>query len=78
MSVMANTTTTMPAECIEHLDWQRIAEDLGSRGNAVVKGLLTSAECAELAGLYDDSAHFRSRLRSGMWHTLGMIFHDAR
>lgn len=50
------------AERVKALDWPRISSDLYERGNAVIEQLLTSAECRSLAGLYDDSERFRSRI----------------
>jgi len=47
---------------IAALDWRRIAADLDERGCAVTGPLLTPAECAALAGLYDEDAAFRSRV----------------
>jgi hypothetical protein len=44
------------------LDWTRIAADLDARGYAATTALLTPAECAALAGRYDDDAAFRSRI----------------
>ncbi|HVW70634.1 MAG TPA: 2OG-Fe(II) oxygenase [Steroidobacteraceae bacterium] len=44
------------------LDWQRLAADLRSTGNAVIPGLLTPAQCGAVAGLYDEAAPFRSRV----------------
>jgi hypothetical protein len=44
------------------IDWARTASDLDARGHSVLEGLVTSAECAALAALYDDDAAFRSRV----------------
>jgi len=47
---------------IAELDWTRIGADLDARGCAPTGALLTPAECAALAGRYDDKAAFRSRI----------------
>lgn len=47
---------------VEGLDWPRVAADLDGYGNAVLKGLLTAAECEAIAALYDEEAHFRSHI----------------
>jgi hypothetical protein len=44
------------------LDWDALAASLDEHGYAVVERLLAPAECASLAGLYDDDARFRSRV----------------
>ena len=46
-------------------DWERVARDLDSGGNAVIEGLLTAAECQGLAALYAREAPFRSRVIMG-------------
>jgi hypothetical protein len=43
-------------------DWVRVEKDLDARGFAVIHGLLTAPECREMASLYHDDAHFRSRV----------------
>ena len=47
---------------IDHLDWPRIESDLDARGNALVEGLIEPERCAQLAALYADDSHFRSRV----------------
>lgn len=47
---------------IAALDWPRIAADLDARGCTTTGPLLTNAECAALAALYDEPARFRSRI----------------
>jgi hypothetical protein len=42
------------------VDWPHVASELDRFGCAVIPGLLTEAECAELAALYPDDARFRS------------------
>ena len=41
-------------------DWARVAADLDEAGWALLSRLLTTDECAELAGLYASDGHFRS------------------
>ena len=40
----------------------QLTDDLNARGNAVVRGLLRSAECRDLIALYDREELFRSRV----------------
>jgi hypothetical protein len=47
---------------ISSLDWTRIAHDLDAFGVALTGPLLNRLECEALRGLYDDDAHFRSRI----------------
>ena len=47
---------------LDGLDWKRIAADLDTRGWAVTPRLLDDADCAALAGLYEQEAGFRSRV----------------
>jgi hypothetical protein len=47
---------------ISAIDWVRVAEDLDARGNAVIEGLITAAECDVLAALYPHDERFRSRV----------------
>jgi len=42
------------------IDWAAVAEGLDSYGYAPLGALLSASECAELAGLYEDSGRFRS------------------
>jgi uncharacterized protein len=46
----------------QELDLMNCAHELASHGNAILKALLTPAECQSLAGLYPDDIHFRSRV----------------
>jgi hypothetical protein len=43
-------------------DWSGIERSLDDRGNAVLRGLLTSSQCERLAGLYARDDCFRSRV----------------
>ncbi len=44
------------------VEWDALADALDARGYATVPGLLTPAECGDLAALYADDAAFRSRV----------------
>jgi hypothetical protein len=50
---------------VDALDWSQIENDLDARGCAVLRQLLNSDECRELAAFYPDDAHFRSRIVMG-------------
>jgi hypothetical protein len=55
-------TPSTAAAKIAALDWSRIGDDLDGAGAARTGPVLAPAECAELAALYADDAHFRSRI----------------
>lgn len=41
-------------------DWSALTDELGEYGSALTGQLLTPAECAEIAGLYDEDDRFRT------------------
>jgi hypothetical protein len=43
-------------------DWAGIGRSLDADGNAVLPGLLDATQCKELAALYSEEEHFRSRI----------------
>jgi hypothetical protein len=43
-------------------DWERVSKDLDAEGHAVIKGVLSRAECEETSGLYQSDHLFRSRV----------------
>ena len=43
-------------------DWPAIGANLDANGWAMLPGVLPKSECAALAAMYDDPAHFRSRV----------------
>ncbi len=47
---------------IARYSWGAIAEELDSVGCAVLPKLLTQQQCADIAALYSDERHFRSRV----------------
>jgi uncharacterized protein len=49
-------------EQLDQIDWSRVSQDLDSRGNGVIEGLLSPEQCRILAGLYPGDAGFRSRV----------------
>src|ERR1700756_1495846 len=44
------------------IDWEGVRAMIADRGYATAAPLLSPADCAELIGLYDDRARFRSRV----------------
>ena len=46
----------------QSLDWQSLGRDLDTLGHAVMRNLLTPAECAGLGALYAEAPRFRSRV----------------
>ena len=55
-------TDSAPSSNVGRLDWARIESDLDARGNALIERLITPEQCIELATLYADDSHFRSRV----------------
>ena len=51
-----------PRNRVERYDWEAIGADLGAFGCAVLDGLLTPRECADIAALYPHDEHFRSHV----------------
>ncbi|MDQ0472230.1 2OG-Fe(II) oxygenase [Labrys wisconsinensis] len=49
-------------ERVGRLDWPALAAELDGHGCAVLSKLLTPAECAAIAALYPQEAHFRSHV----------------
>lgn len=47
---------------LDAYDWPLITEELDNQGSAVLPGLLTAAECAQIAGIYPDEGQFRSHV----------------
>ena len=43
-------------------DWAAIRESLQGHGNAILRNMLTPAECTQIAEMYPDSKAFRSRV----------------
>lgn len=50
---------------IDGLDWQRLSDELGAQGHAIIPGLLQPQQCAALADLYTSTDLFRSRVVMG-------------
>jgi hypothetical protein len=53
------------AERVDAIDWAQATHELDAQGCAVLKGLLSPDESRELAALYPDDSHFRSRIVMG-------------
>ena len=47
---------------VESIDWTRVSADLDGSGWALLGELLRADECRQLASLYPDDAHFRSKV----------------
>jgi hypothetical protein len=50
---------------VRDIDWTHISAELDAQGCGVIEQLLTPRQCAALAALYPDDAHFRSRIVMG-------------
>lgn len=61
----ARAATPDTASRVDALDWDHITADLDAQGCAVLKGLLSPAECDVLASLYPDDSRFRSKVVMG-------------
>ncbi len=47
---------------VSQYDWDRLSEELGGYGCAVIKKFLSPEECRQIAGLYPEEGHFRSHI----------------
>ena len=58
--------TPIPPEAVAarlaRYDWEAFGRDLNAHGCAVLQGLLSPEECAEIAALYAGEEHFRSHV----------------
>ena len=50
------------AQRVAAADWDSVARELDEYGCAPLPRLLTPAECARIAGLYDHPEHFRATI----------------
>ncbi|MET8698549.1 2OG-Fe(II) oxygenase [Kitasatospora sp. NPDC004723] len=55
-----HTRSGTPAQRVGEADWAAIGEEVEEHGSALTPPLLDPAECAEVAGLYDEVERFRS------------------
>jgi uncharacterized protein len=65
MNARDEDVLVMPADVSDRVasaDWSPIADALDGRGNAIIEGLLTPAECDALRALYSRDALFRNRV----------------
>ena len=58
----AATATGRYAQRVATADWDSVARELDEYGSALLPQLLTPAECAQTAGLYDQPGHFRATI----------------
>ena len=68
MKATAKNVRTVPSDIaarVDALNWTQATADLDAQGCAVLKGLLSSDECAALAALYPDDTNFRSKVVMG-------------
>jgi hypothetical protein len=56
------TPVENPADRVDHLDWQRLRQDLDEYGEAILPRILSSEQCDALAALYPEDKHFRSHV----------------
>src|SRR5262245_54672713 len=58
----ARATSPGIARRVASLDWSSLGARLDENGHAVIEQLLDASDCASIAGLYDTSGPFRSRV----------------
>jgi len=59
---MSTRTAATVGERLAAADWATITEEMNSSGCALTPQLLSPAECAGIAALYDEVQHFRSTI----------------
>ena len=60
--ITATVTAGRYAQRVAAADWDSVARELDEYGCAPLPRLLTPAECARIAGLYDHPEHFRATI----------------
>jgi hypothetical protein len=60
--MLQRSRNALIADRVQSLDWTALALELGARGCAVARRLLTAAQCRSLAALYKEEKPFRSRV----------------
>ena len=68
LAMRKQTFSETPVDKVNGLDWERISQALDERGNAVLPDILSPEECEDLAALYPDDTHFRSRVVMERYH----------
>lgn len=54
--------TTPPCPPLPDLGWTAVTQSLDAHGNAILPGLLTPAQCTDLADAYSETDRYRSRV----------------
>lgn len=54
--------TAPPRPALPDLDWTAATQSLDTHGNAILPGLLTPAQCTDLADAYSETDRYRSRV----------------
>ncbi|MNV08651.1 hypothetical protein D3C71_991220 [compost metagenome] len=54
--------TAPPRPALPDLDWTAATQSLDAHGNAILPGLLTPAQCTDLADAYSETDRYRSRV----------------
>lgn len=54
--------TAPPRPLVPDLDWTAVTQSLDAHGNAILPGLLSPAQCTELADAYSATDRYRSRI----------------
>ena len=47
---------------VEDISWEQVVKDLDAQGNAIIKGILSAAECDDVRALYPQRKLFRSEV----------------
>jgi len=61
-NLMSNNSRYRRGHAVGLQDWDSIAQMLDAYGNAVLPGLLTAAQCEQLAGMYGRADGYRARI----------------
>ncbi|HEX2843599.1 2OG-Fe(II) oxygenase [Hyphomicrobium sp.] len=61
-NAVPTSADTSPEARVSAYDWNALVRELDSYGCAVLPQLLTPEECGDIAALYPDESHFRSRI----------------
>lgn len=58
----ANDADVAGEAALQRYDWTAVGSQLDRQGWGLLPGLLDAAQCQQIAAMYDEAAHFRSRI----------------
>ena len=66
MNALDQFALTRPGDAMDKrmatINWSQVADDLDTRGWAMIRQILVPNECAAVVGLYSSDDNFRSRI----------------